>query len=326
MASNSLTDSRPLMLKDFLLLDESGSNSPKLLDEIHRGSGALGPGPPPAKMRRSRSRFAIAALLKLLTSVKSHSSKKTAATKTTEKKDAEIFVGVRVKDILRWRSLRDLMIEGIDEEEKAPPLDCFSASPNGRSSFDAGEKRNVGGEDPMMAETGSPLCSSNDHVGPAKIEQISTDDEEQYSSPISVLHSPFRDDDDDSVSSLDQSLANVERTKKRLMESIKWLESLAGVDSTDSDVEDEIGFVGEPKDAKTKGYRCKDDMPETRASVGSGKKTEATGKMEECVREMERETQWSRFDEQTNQLGVELGLDVLNSLIDDIVVDLVGRS
>lgn len=344
------------MLKDFLLLEDSGScsssgfksfprfpssnaNSPKLLEDHHRASRALGPGPPLAKLRRSRSRSrsaaeaAIAALQKLLTSVKSPSSSKK---KPTEKKDAEEFARVRVKDILRWRSFRGF-IDGLDEEEKALPLDCFPASPNGRSRLDAsvgpsreweGVKRNVGGEDPMMAGTGTELRCC-DYVGTSEDEYISNDDEEQHS-PVSILDSPFRDDED-SAASFDESLANVERTKQRLLESIKWLETLAGVKSIDSDEEDEIdGVIEEPTtEAKTKSHhRCKDEKleaqgtKEAKANLGCKKESE----MEECVREMEKDAQWSRFEEQTNQLGTELGLGMLNALIDELLVDLVGRS
>ncbi|KAJ8441556.1 hypothetical protein Cgig2_026357 [Carnegiea gigantea] len=192
------------------------------------------------------------------------------------------------------------------------------------------------------------------------------EDKEQHS-PVSVLNSPFRDEvlGEEAVSSFDQSLANVESkliarlvpfgflvtvlallltdvlhiksiqctiagTKQRLLESIQWLETLAGVDEQasrhdDSETEDqeeeekdaEVETAEENAiEAKTRDYMFKVLGRLTREGQGV--------KSRDCIKDMETEAQGSKFGEEREEVGEELEACLLQDLVDEILVDFFG--
>uniref|UniRef100_A0A5B7BQW2 Uncharacterized protein n=1 Tax=Davidia involucrata TaxID=16924 RepID=A0A5B7BQW2_DAVIN len=138
----------------------------------------------------------------------------------------QISVTVKVKDILRWRSFRDLV------EEKEPPLD-FSCSPYAGSttssnsynwceseftaeylpfwstdSVEVGKKSLLEfgvGRDTMEATTGETV----DPKGELLLE------EKELHSPVSVHDFPFEEDEESFPSSFHQRLANMEENTCR---------------------------------------------------------------------------------------------------------------
>ncbi|GMH00557.1 hypothetical protein Nepgr_002396 [Nepenthes gracilis] len=223
----------------------------------------------PTTLPRSRSSRAagatISALRKVLEALKSlpaswpgSVSRKLLRRKPKNITEHEnIIVNVKIKDILRWRSFRDLMD---DEEENSQLLDCSSpphwcttvtmGSSSGCSTISSGSSFadsdfstipedsacvdnsgrcktwNSGGESVEVA------TGTNYHDVGLK-GKVASEDKEQHS-PVSVLDSPFREDEEPFLS-FDESLANVERTKERLLQSIQWFESLAGVEPINLD-------------------------------------------------------------------------------------------
>ncbi|XWS32247.1 hypothetical protein CRYUN_Cryun23aG0143800 [Craigia yunnanensis] len=170
-----------------------------------------------------------------------------------ENKESEIKITVRVKDIVRWKSFRDLV------EEKSRPSDlsssphhctttttkgstCTPCSSNGSSWCDSdfnseylpseeyGEnepdvcKKNLPcvGKDPMETTTD---ITANTAVGPEQGRKYASEEKEQHS-PRSVLDFEYKENED-SFFSFNESLAIMERTKQKLMENIQRLESLA---------------------------------------------------------------------------------------------------
>lgn len=248
-------------------------------------------------------------------------------------------VKVKVKDILRWRSFRDVVVPA--EEEEPQPLDLAGPTSSGSSSskgsswadsdysftadelpcwWDHGKSvqeeegkkwaDHIDGGDPAWATT-----ETTDSAQVIPVGIIASEDDKEQHSPISVLDSPFRDEtlEHEFGSSFDQSLANVERTKQRLLQSIQWFESLAGVDDSSSQEEEEEEVLEEDnavEKAKSRVYLIKGGM---------GFKDK-----EVCIKDMESQCQWSNFCEEREELGVDFEVDLLHHLVDEVLVDLFG--
>ncbi|XVF73293.1 hypothetical protein PTKIN_Ptkin12aG0190000 [Pterospermum kingtungense] len=270
----------PRMLKDFLLDDSNSCSSNGFKSFPRKASDFtiqnliqldLNSAHAKPKLQRSRSKAAstaISAFQAMLNAVKNihfasakspsilprslsrKQSKKINSQLNVENKESEIKITVRVKDIIRWKSFRDLV------EEKSGPSDfapsphhctttttttgstCTPCSSNGSSWCDSdftseclpceGYGDRVGknfipyvGKDPM--ET----VAAKTAVGPTGKNKYASEEQEQHS-PVSVLEFEYEaDDDEDSCSSFNQSLAVVERTKENLMEKVRYFESLA---------------------------------------------------------------------------------------------------
>ncbi|KAK2650440.1 hypothetical protein Ddye_017929 [Dipteronia dyeriana] len=167
---------------------------------------------------------------------------------------------VKIKDIMRWKSFCDLMIE----EKSQPSTDhghdhdhdhtttstnttsCSSSSSNTSSWCDSdftsefylqswsendvelGKKYlpTFVGRDSMKTTTESQAIST---VGPK--DDLPCEEKDQCS-PVSVLDDQF---EEDLLSCFDQTLANVERTKKKFMQNIRCFESLAKIDPVNLD-------------------------------------------------------------------------------------------
>ncbi|KAI4354969.1 hypothetical protein L6164_003789 [Bauhinia variegata] len=183
-------------------------------------------------------------------------SRRNSTRRENEKKASEIKITVKIKDIIRWKSFRDLV------EEQSPPLDCAlspqrcttttttakdstssSCSSNGSSwsdsdftdSWDGNFAVEVAqndvasgkmlppvvgkGKDSVEKTTGKPSYAA---VG---AKEVFSYQEEEQQSPVSVL-----DVGEDEFSAFDQSLANIERKKQKFMESIHKFENLAKLD------------------------------------------------------------------------------------------------
>ncbi|XWS77116.1 hypothetical protein CRYUN_Cryun01aG0234600 [Craigia yunnanensis] len=426
---------RPRMLKDFLLDDSNSCSSNgfksfprkacqdssiRNLIQIDLNSGPAKPNYA-QRLQRSRSKAAsttISAFQAMINAVKnihfasvkspsilprslSRKLLKRNSQLTVEKKEREIKITVRVKDIIRWKSFRDLV------EEKSQPSDfaysphhctttttgstCTPCSSNGSSWCDGdftseyGENEvEVGkkflpcvGKDPM--ETTAEIAA-NTAVGP-KGRKYASEEKEQHS-PLSVLDFEYEENDEDSFFSFNQSLAIMKRTKQKLMEKIQRFESLAklepvnlekgisleetGEDGEDDDVkeEEETNEVEEKarqllnrvketnspmsyknictdkllldlfreeiatKWNKTRNEELECDMVRLATAWIDGEQNEAEKwgvgeKREACIRDMNREGRWNKFQEEQEELTWEVESGVINILVDELLVDLL---
>ncbi|OVA16159.1 hypothetical protein BVC80_8929g21 [Macleaya cordata] len=185
--------------------------------------------------------------------------------KKNEKVEREIKVAVRVKDIMRWKSFRDLM------EDKQKSLDCalspiqtttttsnswsdsdftletLNSSNVSTSSEYSGETEEVNSNCKKYLPDKNKKCrskrrSDDDHDQDQVVEEDSIDKGEcQYEkdqfSPISILDFPSEEDEvsSSSSSSFKSSLANMEKTKQKLMQKIRRFESLGQLDPVNLD-------------------------------------------------------------------------------------------
>ncbi|XVE73937.1 hypothetical protein DITRI_Ditri11bG0158800 [Diplodiscus trichospermus] len=438
---------RPRMLKDFLLDDSNSCSSNgfrsfprkagedskiRNLIQVDLNSGHAKPNDA-QRLQRSRSKAAsttISAFQAVINAVKnihfasvkspsilpislSRKLSKRNSHLNVENKENEIKITVRVKDIIRWKSFRDLV------EEKSRPSD-FASSPHhcttattgssctpcssstgsswcdsdftseylpsdeyGEYEVDMGKKfLPCVGKDPM--ETTTEVAANTD-VGPKGRKNASEEKEQQ--SPLSVLDFEYEEDDGDSFSSFDQSLAVMERKKQKLVEKIQRFESLAklgpvnlekwmsseetGEDGNeDDDVEEEeeetneveekawqlLNLVKETSSLKsaykkinvctekllldlfreeieTKWNRTRNeelecDMVRLAKAWINGEQNEtakwgAGETREACVKHMDREGRWcSKFQEEQEELTMEVESCVVNILVDELLVDL----
>ncbi|KAL3604057.1 hypothetical protein D5086_004916 [Populus alba] len=171
--------------------------------------------------------------------------------KKCQNKESEVKMTITVKDIIRWKSFRDIV------EDKAPPSDlppsphhCTTTTtrststtprsgsswcdsdfnsdylPSWNGNFDECVENEAGagkkllpcvGEDSLQATTEARTYTK---VGPEE------DEEERQHSPVSVIEFHF-EEDEESSSSFHQSLATLDRTREKIMEKIRRSESVA---------------------------------------------------------------------------------------------------
>ncbi|XP_058225542.1 uncharacterized protein LOC131334514 [Rhododendron vialii] len=300
----------------------------------------------------------------------------------------------KVKDILRWKSFRDLV------EEDSPPLDFYdgtttstgSASSSNTSAtswcdsdFTAEELPCWGGNSCEYLEgkrfspevsVGGDSDSTVDPKGDASCEEI-----KEQNSPVSVLNFPIQEDEQ-SFSPFHQCLENLERRKHMLLQDLEHFEHLSTklgptnvedkcLDEEYSDCKEyhgdhddkcvQKGGGNEEKARQMLNHIRTTSSLETReASVDqllldffsnelgtsrnqndarfdcgilrvaedwvSGKyesfEWEMEGKREAFVRDMERGERWKKFEEEIEELAMEMEAWVLDYLVDELVVDL----
>ncbi|KAK6285585.1 PREDICTED: uncharacterized protein LOC18614229 isoform X1 [Theobroma cacao] len=431
---------RPRMLKDFLLDDSNSCSSNgfksfprktcqsiRNLIETDLNSSHAKPSYA-QQLQRSRSKAAsttistFQAMIKAVrnihfTSVKSPSilprSLSRKLSKKNSQKETETRTTVRVKDIIRWKSSRDLV------EEKFPPAD-FASSPHHcttrstttttttgskstpcssnssswcdsdftseylpseeyhESEVDVGKKfLPCVGKDPMETTTG---LAANTAVGPKQGRKHASGEKEQHS-PLSVLDFEYEEDDEESLSSFNRSLATMERKRQKLMQNIQRFESLAKLepvnlekwmsleeteeDGEDDDVEEEktneveekawqlLNHVKETSLLKSYRYISIDkllldlfreelatkwnetrkeevehDMIRQAEAWINGEQNETAKwrvweKREAYVRDMDREGKWRKFEEEQEELALEVESRVMNILVDELLFDLL---
>ncbi|CAL5340137.1 unnamed protein product [Camellia sinensis] len=239
---------RPQMLKDFLA-DDSNSCSSTDFRSFPR-KNPLDPNTSTTKrsssikLTRNRSSKAASTTISaihrasemLLTAVKHFpfaSSAKSQPRTTVSRRRSDVGENdgvpvVKVKDILRWRSFRDLVVV---EEEEAQPLDLCS-SRWCDEDFTAEDLPLCGGNCGQNLE--GEKCLPEESVGgDSTVDpkgELSCEEKEQCS-PVSVLNFPFQEDEE-SISSFHQSLANLNRRKHTLMQNIQDFEGLAKLEPT----------------------------------------------------------------------------------------------
>ncbi|KAJ4833460.1 hypothetical protein Tsubulata_042204 [Turnera subulata] len=298
---NFAVERRPQMLKDFLVDNEPNSCSsngfrsfPRKpfnssvrtlisidLDDARNTTNSSNNNS--SKLLRSRSKAAastaISAFHALLNAVKSPStilprslsrklSKRSPGKKCEDdKENIEVRkVTVTVKDIMRWKSFRDLVAEEEEEEKSAaaaelafsPPHCATTAttttwsntttprSSNGSSWCDSdftseylpfwsGNSEEYGEKELQLAVDKKCLpCVGEDAMDGTSetrtyLEEGQKEEDNEQNSPTFVMDFEF-EEDEESSSSFDQSLATVERTTRELMQKIRRFENLAKLD------------------------------------------------------------------------------------------------
>ncbi|KAG8391748.1 hypothetical protein BUALT_Bualt01G0219300 [Buddleja alternifolia] len=236
-------ENRPRMLKEFLRDDSlhSCSSSPssgftmyprkklpcnKSMVQVSSKSTK-----PSIVLLRSRSKKAISAIHKVINVVKFFQfasvksplvlprsiSRKMLKRSYMDKNDDVLGdvseVKVKVKDILRWKSFRDLV------EDKSKPLDLPSSpirSITTATTTTTSCSKNSSWCDSDFTEEELPRwCGENEEFLGKKClhkGEWSCEDDDEQQSPISVLDSPFREVEE-SISPFHPSLANIQKAK-----------------------------------------------------------------------------------------------------------------
>ncbi|KAJ0052627.1 hypothetical protein Pint_00335 [Pistacia integerrima] len=176
------------------------------------------------------------------------SKKHNTEIKSSEKKETEIKMTVRIKDIIRWKSFRDLVEEDPQPSDLAYSPDhhhCATTTTGSTNSPCCNSNGSSWCESDFTAEDLPSWCSNSDDylpgvgsdcmkatkeataniaVGPKEL----SCDEKEHRSPVSVLD--FQFEEDESLLSFNRTLDHMEKTKQNLMQRIQCLEGLAKVD------------------------------------------------------------------------------------------------
>ncbi|PON79359.1 hypothetical protein PanWU01x14_010940 [Parasponia andersonii] len=367
---------RPKLLKDFLN-DNSNSCSSSGFDSFPRhqpipfktpkiASKTKSPKPPPPPSSSSTiSAFqAVINAVKNIpfTTVKSPSflprslsrrlSRRDSKTRS-KKQENDVKIPVKVKDILRWTSFRDLV------EEISPPLD-FTTLPHHYttttttsidSSFNSSNgsswcesdftaeilpswSGNSGEKEPEMDKTAfncvgmdsveATTETANYTAGDPQDGEILLCEEDDQQSPVSVFNFQFRENEEH-FSTFDQSLASVERTRQKLILEIKRFESLANLEPLNSEEWTDEMRALKSHDSKYDEYNW--EMVSLARAWLSGEQKAALGWGFEAnrdfyIKEMHKEGKWSQFEVEQEELALEIEAGMLGQLIVEVLDDL----
>ncbi|KAL9234428.1 hypothetical protein vseg_009300 [Gypsophila vaccaria] len=177
--------------------------------------------------------------------------------------------------------------------------------------FDEGDMWDQGDNDVVVTVCGVDPREDNNNC-------TRMEDEKEQHSPVSVLDSPFREElsDHEFESSFDQSLANMERTKQSLLQRIQWLENLAGVSEEDDEEESRLT-------ENTIETITKENLSRVICKFVRGE--QCFEDKEACITEMETDGKWtSKFEDDKEDLGVELEVELLTDLVNEVLVDVLG--
>ncbi|XP_016480416.1 uncharacterized protein LOC107801584 [Nicotiana tabacum] len=322
----------------------------------------------------------------------------------------DVSVKVKVKDILRWKSFRDLV-----DEKSTPysPNRCTTTTTTTNSttttSTTTSSKRTSWCDSDFTAEdlpswwgeNGEFLGELEDgmkKVGRNNIfeetvggysmgttraikrdrkEELCFDENEQHS-PVSVLESPFQEDDEEGIAfSFHRNLANLDKRTSMFMQRIQQFESLAEGNTSfeeeeeqqqqQQEEEEEIREIEEKakqllsnlketinmeliEDCEanyvdellfdffwhelctTRKHQNNDDgesdekqMREAESWINGDYKGEfeweIEDKRESYIRDMEREARWNKFEEEKQELSLDLEFEVFNDLVHEVLED-----
>nr|GME10985.1 myb-like protein X [Ipomoea batatas] len=255
---------------------------------------------------------------------------------------------VKVKDILRWRSSRDLAAE-----KSTPPLDdefCYSPNRCTTATTTTGSKRSSWCDSDFTAEDLPSWCGEIDEqavgtmksgnnknrflpdetVGGYFMDDKQMDpqfDENDQHSPVSVLQSPFREDED---FSFHRSLATIESRKCMLMQRIQQLETLAGgVGGTTTRPEngadeEEGGIRGANDEAKQMMMMIHLTTEDIISCSEESYEWEVEEKREAYIRDMEKAAgmRWYNFEEEKEEVCREVEVEVFRDLVDEVLAEM----
>ncbi|CAA2951328.1 Hypothetical predicted protein [Olea europaea subsp. europaea] len=329
----------PRMLKDFLK-DDSFSCSPNDDFRSFRGktrSKSTVTNKPSPLLLRSGSKAAATtfyALNKVIKAVKffpfasvksplalprSISRKLSRRIKTRNENFPQ--VSVKVKDILRWRSFKDLA------EEKDIPLDFSSSSPiwctttttTGSTSTNTScSKKSSWCDSDFTAADSPPWGGENGSKTRRNLEEELSFGEAEQRSPVSVLDSPFYEDEE-SVFPFHPTIA---KRKCLFMQRLQQFENLAELENLGENHEDNLLFdFFEAKNGEFNDY-------ENTAKPwinGEYENWEVQDMKEVCVKDMERGLDWKEFKEEHEEMAMELEIQLLSDLFEELLEDFASR-
>ncbi|KAF3629390.1 putative UDP-galactose/UDP-glucose transporter 4-like [Capsicum annuum] len=307
--------------------------------------------------------------------------------------DRDVAVTVKVKDILRWKSFRDLA------EEKSTPLDssyspyrCATATTTTTTTTTTSSKRTswcdsdftaedlpswwgengeflgelledgmkkVGRKNMIEQSTVGGYCMGTTKSYNNNKEELCFDENEQHS-PVSVLESPFQEDDDEEF--MDFSF---HKRKSILMQRIQQFESLAEENSSpkreeEKKEDEEIQEIEEK--AKQLLINCEANYMDDdqllfdffwNELITSGKhqnnivdeklmmreakswisgdyngefEWEIEDKREAYIKDMERVANWNNFEEEKQEFVLDLEFQVFNDLVHEVLEDVFSHN
>ncbi|KAL2337383.1 hypothetical protein Fmac_011829 [Flemingia macrophylla] len=360
---------RPRMLKDFLSdnLNSCSSSGFKSLPrkantqlmQMEQLKSQNSPFQTLVNTLRSISLFTKSSPTSVLSLPRSLSRRLSSSRRRRTQVCHEISIGstVKIKDIIRWKSFRDV----VEPSLPPPPVDAATAD-YFVSSWEEAQNDDVGSK----AFSFSPLLVGKD----SGATEVLTCQEEQQS-PVSVLQVG-----DDEFSLFDQSLANIERRKQKFIQTVQELESLANLDQCLS-LDDNSGYDEEYEDddddieeqdwiekkankllhcVKSRGsaHGCRDnldtllldffkeELSESRHKDKNDEEFElealriaedwinesfafdaAHVNKDAYIKDMDRRDQWGRFEEEQEEMTFEIETAILHSLVADLL-DLDG--
>nr|GMD65024.1 myb-like protein X [Ipomoea batatas] len=257
---------------------------------------------------------------------------------------------VKVKDILRWRSSRDLAAE-----KSTPLLDdefCYSPNRCTTATTTTGSKRSSWCDSDFTAEdlplwcgeidehagVGTMKCGNNNNknrfladesVGGYFMDDKQMDpqfDENDQHSPVSVLQSPFREDED---FSFHRSLATIESRKCMLMQRIQQLETLAGgVGGTttrpENGADEEEEGIQLGANDKAKQMMIHLTTEDIISCSEESYEWEVEEKREAYIRDMEKAAgmRWYNFEEEKEELCREVEVEVFRDLVNEVLAEM----
>ncbi|KAJ0914237.1 hypothetical protein HanPSC8_Chr06g0236291 [Helianthus annuus] len=294
---------------------------------------------------------------------------------------------VTVKDILRWKSFRDLSdpvefhaTPVPDVSPESPRCTTSTGSPRSSSScsrswcdsdFTVGDSpecfRTFSGESEVVDKKNFHVNVSGERKNRDLKDQIVlVEDEEQQFSPISVLD--FAQEHDEMFSQFHQTLADMERKNTMLKQRIHNFENL--IDNVNKRIvvdvlDDTESFVIEEKAIRltehvkttssieewdlsldcllldyfrdelvtSKGVKNNEELESRVLNVAkswvNGEDDgslawEMEGRREVCIREMDKALNWKCFDDDQNEIVIEIEKMMLNQLLDELSIDLVN--
>ncbi|KAJ9171315.1 hypothetical protein P3X46_014702 [Hevea brasiliensis] len=346
----------PRMLKDFLIQHDSNSS---FSSENDLSAEKL-------LKSRSRSLSAFQAIIKSVknihfTAIKSPSilprslsrrlsrSRRSAYMDSeTENKQTEIKITVTIKDIVRWKSFRDIV------EEKSPPSDlassphhctttttastpCSSCSNNGSSWCDSDFTSEYGnfdeyGENEVskgyLRRVGEDKDSKEQTTNYTNTAVGLKEKEKQQPSPVSVIDIEFEEDEKlRSFFDVDEEEKDGKETHTSYEEGTSEVEEKACqllnlVKKTNSVVDCRLlldFFRCELKNQRRNDGFDSEMLSRVKTWI-DGEQSLWIGwdKKQANVREMEREGKWSKFEEEEE----EVALAIENGMLDELLVDL----
>lgn len=266
----------------------------------------------------------------------------------------DLTVKVKVKDILRWRSFRDLA------EEQSPPMD-FSSSPlhcttvtttTGSTSTRSSSGRSSWCESDFTAEDLSSWCSnSNELLGETVAQRSKSlnkycDEDKEQNSPVCVLDYVSREED--------ETFSYFHQTPRRIQTRIELSanKNITDEEETDGVEEKAMQLLNEVKISISSSTECLEIDEEfllldffmqqlsdnkkgnaelvkvanewIRGEDDGSLEWEMVGKKEFSIRDMERGVKWNKFDEDEQELGLEIEKYLLNQLVDELLSDFLN--
>ncbi|XAR54099.1 hypothetical protein NMG60_11029105 [Bertholletia excelsa] len=342
----------PQMLKDFLA-DDSNSCSFSGFRSFSRRSASI-------RFTRSRSIAAIYKASEILfsafSSVKSPTVLPRSISRRRREKPSSGSRGgevstvsvVKVKDILRWTSFRDLAEERGKCDLTAEEL------PSWRGYFEEC-LRTEGSEEcgPPEEDTVAGRSTLESKVRETQQGDYSSWEEKEQLSPVSVLNFPFQDEEDQPFSSFHHSLANL--GGRNAVQHLNMGEATKLVEGGEEGIEEKARqLLDRVKEASPAELRVahldkllldfffyelatsRDDQDQegleskilgvAKAWVSRPAKEpfrrRGEGEREACVREMDGGSRWCKLEEERREVAVEVEMELLEDLVDELLDDL----